>query len=204
MIFLFVACSFIVTDFWCCYGNSLHLPRAACWATPVGEYTLITQQCPTTPASDSLTTSEISTSAHHHLRLSSCSFTMSNPFPRTMQPTQQWSLTRRPPIHCPAWQPGCPEYVYFQIRPTPQRKSHSTIHRAQPNRARNRCTQRPNSAPAWHTRRRSLSRLELVNHTTHHISNTTMLGNVQVVPVLYRRHLARIIIRIGTGEMRRS
>ena len=139
-------------------------------------------------------------SLYYHLKhLAPCNFTMSESYSHIMPATQQCSLILPPPFHCTVWQPASPKYASRHV-PLVQRKRHSTTHRVQSDQPRDRCIQRgKSSTTAWHSRRRSLSRLGLVDHTAHHITNKTQIGPVQVVPILYRKHLASIIIRIGTS-----
>lgn len=183
---------------------------------------LIIRQCPTCNDTCSFTPSEIFYSPTQAILkyLHSSYSTMSRQdHPRTM-PTpqqQQCSLTLRPQLHCTIWQPVSHKYASARVHQQSQqrKRAHSTttntltnlqrIHPALPPsiQSKTRCTIQPNpTTTTWHTRRHSTSRLGLVDHTTSSISKRTQLGTVQMVPVLYRRHLARIIIRLGSGATR--
>lgn len=173
------------------------------WTTPVSECFLITRRCPTPARIDLLTTQQLNARLYHGLRILLHDSMMSQSRTRTMPASQQCSLIIRRPSHCVVWQPESPKYV---SRHTPfahhiqQRKILSTTHRVlrKSSHFEDRCTRRNASTTAWHTRRRSLSRLGLVGQTTTHITRRTQFGSVQVVPVSYRRHLASLIVRIGS------
>lgn len=176
----------------------VHLPRRA---TPVRKYLLYDTTVPNfirRRLTHNIRNFSLSRQRHFKYFVQ-CSSTMSESHTHTMPVAQQCLLTVRPSFHCIVWRPVSPIYVSRHTPLAPETRSQTTTfrstHQVQP---RYRCTQH-SKFTAWHSRRRSLSRLGLVDHTASHITSKTRIGPVQVVPVLYRRHLANLIIRIGTS-----
>lgn len=200
--------SWTVTDFWCCYGFAPPTQRTILGTpclqvtphnTAVPNYTHIRSFTTSANSQQQDSNSEFPTAHCQHFNsLPSCTLTMSEYHSHTMSTPQQCSIIVRPQQHCTTWQLASLKYV---SRPSPeqQRKSHSSTHRAQPIQTKQQWHPYPRSSTtAWHSRRQSPSRLGLVDHATSRISHRTQIGPVQVVPAIYRRHLARLIIRIGT------
>lgn len=182
--------------------------QSVCWAIPVGECVLITQSVPNFRLQHISTYSKhqsFYTGSYHRFSTSLHDFIMSSPNLHTMPATQQSSLLLRQPFHCIVWRPYSHKYAFrctLLVQQPQQRETHSTIHPTQPRptQPRDRCTKPHTSANAWHTRRRSPSRLGLVGQTTSHITKKTQFGPIQVVPVLYRKHMASLIIKMGSRE----